>query len=307
VERLIDDESACNRLELAPIRRRRLSFKPDEPVAKAGSNAAAKAAAAKVEAGGPTPEPAKGAGPDDEPEANMAAAAAPVGALSPLQELRSPQANSPRLATVIHNEVVVKMKLIVVGCSSVGKTSLLKRYLEDAFAEGCPATAPTIGVANAQKDVVVDGEKLSLDIYDTAGQERFMAMTSQYYRKSRGIVLVYDVTDLTTFHRCARWMEEVRQHSPRNVAVLLLGNKHDLSQLRVVPSEMGQAFAKKHGATFCEVSAKLVGDASGVEAAFTQLCQQMINRYHDKTEASPKTPLVLGAKPSRAEQGAGCC
>ncbi|KAB7504954.1 Ras-related protein Rab-11B [Armadillidium nasatum] len=115
------------------------------------------------------------------------------------------------------------------------------------------------------KSVEVDGKTIKAQIWNTAGQERYKAITSAYYRGAVGALLVYDIAKYLTYQNVERWLREIRDHAEQNFVIMLVGNKSDLRHLRSVPMEEAKAFAEKNGLSFIETSAL---DSTNVETAF---------------------------------------
>ncbi|XP_057770484.1 ras-related protein RABA6b-like [Salvia miltiorrhiza] len=174
-------------------------------------------------------------------------------------------------------------KAVLIGDSAVGKSNLLSRFARDEF---CLESKPTIGVEFAYRNIRVADKLIKAQIWDTAGQERFRAITSSYYRGAMGALLVYDITRRSTFESLRKWLKELREFGSREMVVVLVGNKSDLTHSREVSLEDGQTLAQLEDLSFMETSAK---ENSNVEDAFLQ----MINRIYDLT--SHKT-LTLDTK-----------
>ncbi|KAK3096120.1 hypothetical protein FSP39_023427 [Pinctada imbricata] len=156
-------------------------------------------------------------------------------------------------------------KVVLVGDSGVGKTNLLSRFTRNYFSL---ETRTTIGVEFATRSLHIDGKEIKAQIWDTAGQDRFMSITKAYYRHAVGALLVYDITKYQTFQNLERWIEELRQFTDDDVLIMLVGNKTDLRHLRAVLTEEARQFAEKHQISFIETSAL---DSSNVDVAFHNL------------------------------------
>ncbi|XP_076946628.1 ras-related protein RABA4d-like [Bidens hawaiensis] len=153
-------------------------------------------------------------------------------------------------------------KVVLIGDSAVGKSQLLARFTKNEFNADSKAT---IGVEFQTKTLVIDQKMVKAQIWDTAGQERYRAVTSAYYRGAVGAMLVYDMTKRPTFDHMSRWLEELRGHADKNIVIMLIGNKCDLTSLRAVPVEDAQEFAERENLCFMETSAL---ESTNVESAF---------------------------------------
>ncbi|XP_017519851.1 ras-related protein Rab-18 isoform X2 [Manis javanica] len=130
----------------------------------------------------------------------------------------------------MEEDVLTTLKILIIGESGVGKSSLLLRFTDDTFD---PELAATIGVDFKVKTISVDGNKAKLAIWDTAGQERFRTLTPSYYRGAQGVILVYDVTRRDTFVKLDNWLNELETYCTRNDIVnMLVGNKIDKRQVQ---------------------------------------------------------------------------
>jgi len=164
-------------------------------------------------------------------------------------------------------------KLLMVGDTNVGKTSMLLRFHSGEFKEG--SNRPTVGVDLKVKIVTFRSQKLKLTIWDTAGQERFRTLTSAYYRNATGIILCYDITSRESFMNVKEWLKEIDVYSTNVDAVkLLVGNKIDRDAHREVTKEEGVAFARQNNMLFCEASAKT---QTGIQQAFEELIQKILD------------------------------
>jgi Ras-related protein Rab-18 len=191
------------------------------------------------------------------------------------------------------------VKILLVGDSGVGKSSLLARFISDSFDE----QGPTVGVDFKLKHVDVDGTRLKLTVWDPAGQERFRTLTSSYYRGAHGVVFVYDVTSRESFENAREtWRKEVEMYGTiANSVKIVIGNKIDREDERTVARKEGVAFAKEYGCLFLECSAKT---KVRVAEAFDELVKGILDApglLVDEVDDGVK----LGAYADRA--GGGCC
>lgn len=170
------------------------------------------------------------------------------------------------------SEGIPTLKVLLIGTSSVGKSSLLLRYTDDEYLGPEEATA-TIGVDYKVKSITVGGKRYKLNIWDTAGQERFRTLTSSYYRGAHGVIVAYDVTSRESFAALPTWFSELDTFSSSaDVVKIVVGNKTDKEYARQVTQEEGQAFADSRGCLFIECSAK---QGVGVNGAFDELINKV--------------------------------
>ncbi|XP_042438191.1 ras-related protein RABC2a-like [Zingiber officinale] len=195
-------------------------------------------------------------------------------------------------------------KVLLIGDSGVGKSSLLVSFISNHLGEDL---SPTVGVDFKIKHLNVSGKKLKLTIWDTAGQERFRTLTSSYFRGSQGIILVYDVTKRETFNNLADvWVKEVETYSTNhNCVKILVGNKVDKDADRSVTTEEGIAFADEYGCLFFECSAKT---RNNVERCFKELALKILGVPELLEEGSaPVKRNILKQKQGQQGQSGGCC
>jgi len=179
------------------------------------------------------------------------------------------------------------VKLLMIGDSGVGKSCLLLRFSDDSFNNNF---ITTIGIDFKLKTVELDGKRVKLQIWDTAGQERFRTITTAYYRGAMGVLLVYDITDEQSFLNIRNWMRNIEQHSSQNVQKILVANKCDCSDERLISTVRGEDVAKEYGIKFFETSAK--SDVNVYEA-FTTLARDIIaasEREEDRERGNVVNP-----------------
>ncbi|XP_059752506.1 ras-related protein Rab-26 [Balaenoptera ricei] len=193
----------------------------------------------------------------------------------------------------------VAFKVMLVGDSGVGKTCLLVRFKDGAFLAG--TFISTVGIDFRNKVLDVDGMKVKLQIWDTAGQERFRSVTHAYYRDAHALLLLYDVTNKASFDSIQAWLTEIQEYAQHDVVLMLLGNKVDSAQERVVKREDGEKLAKEYGLPFMETSAKT---GLNVDLAFTAIAKELKQRCM-KAPSEPRFQLHDYVK--REGRGASCC
>eukprot|EP01088_Endostelium_zonatum_P020036 TRINITY_DN71_c0_g1_i1.p2 TRINITY_DN71_c0_g1~~TRINITY_DN71_c0_g1_i1.p2 ORF type:complete len:210 (-),score=48.33 TRINITY_DN71_c0_g1_i1:706-1335(-) len=196
------------------------------------------------------------------------------------------------------------LKLLIIGDSGVGKSSILLRFTDDEFDD---EQACTIGVDFKTKVMNVDGKAINLTIWDTAGQEKFNALTSSYYRGTQGIILVYDVTRKNTFEHLTHWLNEIDLYCNSNPAVILLvGNKVDISNIREVSKEEGFEYARSKAMLYIECSAKA---QIGIQQAFEELVTKVLENREDDQQSRNNNNgqnVVLGDSDSQSNEDSVC-
>jgi len=196
-------------------------------------------------------------------------------------------------------------KLLLIGDSGVGKSCLLLRFADNTYTD---SYISTIGVDFKIRTVEIDGKTVKLQIWDTAGQERFRTITSSYYRGAHGIIVVYDVTDKVSFNNVKQWLGEIDRYACQSVNKLLVGNKADLVEKKVVDFNEAKEFADSLSISFLETSAK---SAQNVEEAFITMTKQIKERVSKSHEGpNPKggsgVDIRNSGKPIKQKKGK-CC
>ncbi|ODH49631.1 GTP-binding protein ypt1 [Paracoccidioides brasiliensis] len=192
-------------------------------------------------------------------------------------------------------------KLLLIGDSGVGKSCLLLRFADDTYTE---SYISTIGVDFKIRTIELDGKTVKLQIWDTAGQERFRTITSSYYRGAHGICIVYDVTDMDSFNNVKQWLQEIDRYATEGVNKLLVGNKSDMEDKKVVEYTVAKEFADSLGIPFLETSAK---SASNVEQAFLTMARQIKERMGTATVNNKPTVQVGQGQGVQSGSAGGCC
>ena len=145
-------------------------------------------------------------------------------------------------------------KILLLGDSTVGKTCFLLRYVDDSFLDLHMAT---IGLDYRLKTLILEEQKIvKVQLWDTAGQDKFRAITRNYYKGASGIILIFDVTNIKSYENIKKWINEIKEEISEKVAIVLIGNKIDNMQERKISKEQGDKLASEIGVKFFETSAK---------------------------------------------------
>ena len=195
-------------------------------------------------------------------------------------------------------------KVLLLGNSNVGKSSLFLRFVDDIWND---TFVPTIGVDFKIKTFDIDEKRIKMQIWDTAGQERFKNIIASYYRGAHGILLIYDVTDKDSFKNLSNWLIEIEKNSSKNVIKVLIGNKTDLEDKRVISQNQGKDFADTYGLKFIETSVK---KNINVKEAFETLGRELMAASGDKriTKEKPNKKISISkAQDLNVQKQGGCC
>ena len=171
----------------------------------------------------------------------------------------------------------ITIKLLLIGNAFVGKTLIVQKFIDNTFSK---STMSTIGVDLQSKIIDINGKKVKYLIWDTAGEDRMKTMTYSYYRGCHVILLVYDVTNQKSFENVTTWVECVDKFAKSNVLRILVGNKTDLEDQRVISKEDGKKLADENGLKFYEISAKAV---TGLCEMFEDIAKEYVQMYQQKS------------------------
>ncbi|XP_034465997.1 ras-related protein Rab-25b [Hippoglossus hippoglossus] len=194
-------------------------------------------------------------------------------------------------------------KVVLIGESGVGKSNLLSRFTKNEFTND---TRTTIGVEFSTRTVQFSTFTIKAQIWDTAGLERYRAITSAYYRGAVGALLVYDITKHLTYESVERWLKELYDHADPHIVVMLVGNKTDLESERSVPTEEAKDFAEKKGILFLETSAL---NSVNVEEAFTNVLEEIHKKVSSKevVRGSISAVSLNSSRADTTEESKPCC
>lgn len=201
-------------------------------------------------------------------------------------------------------------KIVLVGDSGVGKSSLISRFTTNEFSL---ESKPTIGVEFASRNIVTaDGKVVKAQIWDTMGQDVYFSIATVYYRAALGGIIAYDVTNRASFDNIKRWLKQLRDHADPNIVIMLVGNKKDLRQQRQVSTDEAKEFCKQHRLFFIETSA--LADTN-VKTAFETIVRQI---HHGVTrrlaqsapaapEPAPAARITLADQQPEEKPSGVCC
>ena len=190
----------------------------------------------------------------------------------------------------VESDFETLIKLVIIGDSGVGKSNFLFKFIEGQFS---PLHVATVGFDYKSKIVTLptSKKKVKLQIWDTAGQEKYMSINKNLFQRVQGIILMYDITREDTFNNLSKWMEHIKENA-NGIPLILIGNKSDLNNERKVNEEDGKAFARNNKIIFLEASAKI---GTNVEESFMKLSELIIENqnYIDNKEKNNKTEYVI--------------
>ncbi|XP_067458997.1 ras-related protein Rab-17-like [Thunnus thynnus] len=220
------------------------------------------------------------------------------------ETLRAPGGAQLNSDTLRRQFRTLRVKMVLLGSSGVGKSSLALRFGKDEFRN----TSPTVGCAYLTKVVHLNEVTLRFEIWDTAGQEKYHSVTPLYYRGAQAALLVYDISKRETFIRAQVWLKELeKQYTAGSTVIWLVGNKGDLAQDRQVSVQEGQNLANDRGLSFIETSA-LSGDH------ISELLQAVAHRVYECVGAQQgglsewqETPLLDLQHKDTFNPFASCC
>ena len=173
-------------------------------------------------------------------------------------------------------------QLLIIGDSTVGKTSMLGRYVNGVFNSNYLAT---IGLDNFTKDEVIDNKTVRIKIWDTAGQEKYQSLTKGFFRNAQGIMVVFDVTNIETYYNVLYWTQSIKTHMGSNIdqiSVIIIGNKIDCIE-REVNKQEAEKYCEELGYPYFETSSKT---GENVNETILYLVKQVLKkRYLNKTKS----------------------
>lgn len=191
------------------------------------------------------------------------------------------------------------IKLVLLGDSGVGKTSIVAHYVSGSAPDN---VNPTIGAAFVTKDVTIENQKLELLIWDTAGQEVYRGLAPMYYRSALIAIIVFDVTKSESFDSVSYWIRELKANVEESIVILVCGNKIDLEDQRVIEFQSASSVAQENGALYAETSAST---GSGVERMFQVAISTLLKNRQNSGNVQPNSVNITNGKENTDKKP--CC
>ena len=189
------------------------------------------------------------------------------------------------------------IKILVVGDSTVGKTNFIRMFIENKFYQNYMTTS---GIDLKTSNIEIKNKKIRVQLWDTAGQEKYRAITTNLFLKVQGVLLVYDLTNEESFNNLKSWVKLIKDECGKQMQMLIVGNKSDLDEQRVVDKNIANEYAKEEKLEYIETSSK-TGD--NVQKAITMLCEKVL----DNTEITNDFSFTLDATRMSQKDKSKCC
>ena len=196
-----------------------------------------------------------------------------------------------------------KCQLLIIGDSTVGKTSILSRFANGTYNANYLAT---VGLDNFTKDETIDDKNVHIKIWDTAGQERYKALTKGFFRNAQGIMIVYDVTNQESFENLKNWIQSIKDNMGNDflerIPIIIIGNKID-SDEREVKTEDGESFCKQQNCPFFETSAKT---GENIDTTIRFLVKKVIELNPENKEGNNDNNIKINPEEHKKKEKSGC-
>ena len=193
----------------------------------------------------------------------------------------------------------IKCKVVLLGKSGVGKTSIISRYISNTFKESL-MTTPGANFITKKVEFPESKKTMKFEIWDTAGQERYRSLAKVFYNNASACILVYDITNKDSFEDIRDyWIPELKNNAPKNIILVLAGNKSDLYLNEQVNDEQGKTLAKKHNAIFLRTSAKL---NSSIDELFNSIGNKFLNPDMEITSNLTKEEMIQKSEKLRRDK-----
>ena len=202
-----------------------------------------------------------------------------------------------------NNEDPIDIKLILLGETAVGKTSIINRYVQDSFSDSLMSST---SMAYVQKKITLNRQKISLNIWDTVGQEKFRSLSKLFFKDTKIVILVYSIVDKKSFDNLSYWLNSVKETIGSDFILGVVGNKCDLFLEQKVDEELGAEFAKNNGGIFEQISAK--ENRTGLDNYITKLVSEYLKLNPQEITNKSNNSIHLFKEDENTEEvKAGCC
>ena len=194
-----------------------------------------------------------------------------------------------------------KIKIMIIGESKTGKTSLISRYCNNEF---YGAYLSTIGIDFQIKNIILNNKNIRLQIWDTAGEERYRNIAKNYFQSSDGFIIVYDISNSESFYKLDDWIEQIKNNAQETSKMILFGNKSDMEDSRQVSKEEGEEYARKNNLSFFEVSAK---EGTNVQEGFEFFVKEILNSFSPNENYKKRKSKMLSTPIQLPKKKRSCC
>ena len=189
------------------------------------------------------------------------------------------------------------IKILVVGDSTVGKTNFIRMFIENKFNQNYMTTS---GIDLKTSSIEIKNKKIRVQLWDTAGQEKYKAITKNLFLKVQAALIVYDITNEETFNNLKTWVRSIKEECGKQIQMLIIGNKNDLNEERVVDKNIAMEYAKEEKIDYLETSSK-TGD--NIQKAISLLCEKVL----ENTEFTNDLSFTLDASAISQKNKSKCC
>ena len=204
-------------------------------------------------------------------------------------------------SSTIEVDFDIKLKIMLIGDTNVGKTSLLQKYCNNEFSKNYIST---IGIDFQVKYLNINNKKVKVQIWDTTGQERYQILAKNCFNSSDGFVIVYDITNRKSYNNVNNWIEQINETAPNHSKSIIFGNKNDLNDIREVKLNEGKELAKKYNYKFFETSAK---DGINLNEGFESIVREIMNDVVSVKATLRQTISLRDKKHKKKPPNEPCC